>query len=273
MQSTSLGPNRTPASLTPAAWQAMNDAADELTPVESLETPSMDQHKLLFAAEAEPVGSIPSPDSLKAAVKTGVALIKGANPSVLMDKLGERLAFERTGTRLYEALLLKFKATQEAGLESVPAAQDYEADDQASAEVEAPKLQDASAEQTEQTLLRIRAEEHAHFQLLCDAVRTLGGDPTAITPCADVAAVASSGIMQVLTDPRTTFAQCLNAVLTAELTDNAGWEMLIRLAEDAGETELVAQFMVALADEQEHLAIVKNWLTAIVVDEPKHSLL
>jgi hypothetical protein len=30
------------------------------------------------------------------------------------------------------------------------------------------------------------------------------------------------GIIQVLTDPRTSMAQCLQAILTAELTDNAG---------------------------------------------------
>jgi NAD(P)-dependent dehydrogenase (short-subunit alcohol dehydrogenase family) len=36
-----------------------------------------------------------------------------------------------------------------------------------------------------------------------------------------VTATASAGLMQVLTDPRTTLAQCLNTILTAELTDNA----------------------------------------------------
>jgi hypothetical protein len=268
MQPTSIGPNRTPASLTPAALQAMNEAADELTPMDSTETPAMEEHKLLFAAEADPVGSIPTPNNLKAVAKTGIALVRGGRPTVLIDKLGERIAFERSGTRLYEALLLKFKATEQAGLEEVPPAQL----DGNGGDPEQLNLGFAS-ERTEQTLLRIRADEHAHFQLLCDAARALGADPTAMTPCADVAAVASSGIMQVLNEPRTTFAQCLNVMLTAELTDNAGWELLIQLAEEAGETELVAQFMVALAQEQEHLAIVKNWLTAIMVDEPKPTLI
>jgi hypothetical protein len=36
-------------------------------------------------------------------------------------------------------------------------------------------------------------------------------------------------------------------VLSAELTDNAGWELLIQLAEDAGETELAGRFLGALA--------------------------
>jgi hypothetical protein len=95
-------------------------------------------------------------------------------------------------------------------------------------------------------------------------MQQMGGDPTAQTPCADSIATASMGLIQVLTDPRTTLAQCLNAILTAELTDNAGWELLITLAEDAGETELAGRFLGALAEEQEHLAIVRGWLTALV---------
>lgn len=258
MQPTPLGSNMTGASLSPAALQAMNEAADALTPDDLIETAELDAHKLRFAEESEPVGSIPAPTSVKGVAKAGMALVKGGHPAVLTDKVGERIAFERSGTRLYDALILKHRAALAAGLDDLPAAR---WDDGAS--------EAAPAE----TLARIRAEEHAHFQLLCDAMRTLGGDPTAVTPCADVAAVASAGIMQVLTDPRTTLAQCLNAMLTAELTDNAGWELLIQLAEDAGETDLVAQFMLALAEEQQHLEIVKTWLTAIVVNDPQPSLL
>ena len=53
-------------------------------------------------------------------------------------------------------------------------------------------------------------------------------------------------------------------MLTAELTDNAGWELLIQLSEQAGESELAGRFLGALAQEQEHLAIVKGWLTLLV---------
>jgi hypothetical protein len=102
--------------------------------------------------------------------------------------------------------------------------------------------------------------------MLCLAMQKMGGDPTAQTPCADVTATASMGIVQVLTDPRTTLAQCLNAILSAELTDNAGWELLVQLAEDAGESELAGRFLGALGQEQEHLAIVKGWLTQLVTE-------
>ena len=127
-------------------------------------------------------------------------------------------------------------------------------------------LAPVEGESPAQTLQRIRSEELAHFQLLCTAMTQLGGDPTAQTPCADVTATASMGIMQVLTDPRTTLAQCLNAILIAELADNAGWELLIQLAEQAGEPELAGRFLGALRQEQEHLVTIKSWLTALVTD-------
>jgi hypothetical protein len=73
--------------------------------------------------------------------------------------------------------------------------------------------------------------------------------------------------MQVLNDPRTTLAQCLNAMLAVELADNAGWELLASLADEAGQSDLAGRFLGALGQEQQHLAIIKGWLTAIVSDK------
>ena len=66
------------------------------------------------------------------------------------------------------------------------------------------------------------------------AIRSIGADPTVQTPSADVDGVASMGLIQVLTDPRTSVAQCLEAILIAELADNDGWQMLILFAEKMG---------------------------------------
>jgi rubrerythrin len=194
-------------------------------------------------------------------VKTGMAKLKGGHPSIFLDKLGERIAFERTGTRLYDALLTKVEtvAQTEGGL--LPAAEEAIA----RADGSGMPLH-VAGETSLQTLARIRDEELQHFEMLCEAMRQLGGDPTAQTPCADVTAAASAGLMQVVTDPRTTLAQSLNAMLTAELTDNAGWELLIQLADEAGESELAGQFLNALSQEQEHLLIVKSWLSMLVTD-------
>jgi len=78
---------------------------------------------------------------------------------------------------------------------------------------------------------------------------------------ADVSAVASMGIMQALADPRTSMSQCLNAIATAELTDNAGWELLIDLADELGHEDLSERFIEALTNEQQHLLNVQTWLS------------
>lgn len=170
-----------------------------------------------YIAEAGTVGSIPLPASPA-----------GAQLPLLLDKLGERLAFERAGTRLYDALITKFEATQ-----------------------------DASTSMTLADLQQIRQDEVRHCAMLAEAIATLGGDPTSQTPCADIAGVESAGLMQVVTDPRTTIAHALHALLVAELADQAGWEMLIALAE--GARGLIADCSVALDEERLHLAQVQRW--------------
>jgi hypothetical protein len=68
--------------------------------------------------------------------------------------------------------------------------------------------------------------------------------------------------MQVIVDPRTTLLQSLEAILIAELADNACWEALMALAQEAGEDTLMTQCEQALLTEQEHLAKVQSWLAA-----------
>lgn len=252
MQATTLGPNRTGAALAPAALEAMNEAATALSPPPDLSLSALAAGKAVYIGEAEAVGSVPMPETAKGLAKTGLALIQGGAPDLLIDKLGERLAFERSSTRLYEALIAKYQASMSTGAN--PLTPVGPPDGAAGTVPEAPM----------DILVRIREEELAHFHLLQRAVLHLGGDPTAQTPCADVAAVASTGIMQVLNDPRTTLAQCLNAMLTAEMTDNAGWELLIRLADAAGQTDMVRQFTTALLDERSHLEIIQTWLNMLM---------
>jgi hypothetical protein len=106
----------------------------------------------------------------------------------------------------------------------------------------------------------IRDDELRHYAIVRDAITSLGADPTVMTPCADVTGVMGMGLTQVVTDPRTTFTQCLDAVLIAELTDNAAWTMLVDLAESLGHDELAANFRLALREEEQHLALVRGWL-------------
>ena len=87
-------------------------------------------------------------------------------------------------------------------------------------------------------LVKIRDEEHAHARMLDGLIAELGGDPTALTPSADLVAVESLGIQKAIADVRTTLDQALHAILVAELADNAGWDMLCDLADAANQDDV-----------------------------------
>lgn len=186
-----------------------------------------------YLEEADPIGTMPPPTSMKGAVETVKQAVTGGKATVFIDKIAERLAYERTGTRLYEALITKFDVL--GGFDGGPSRAD---------------------------LVKIRGEELSHFHMLKECMEKLGADPTAITPSADLAAVEGMGIGQVLGDPRTTLAQGLHAILAAEVVDKAGWELLIDLADGLGQTDFGERFRRADAQELEHFVLVKGWLGA-----------
>lgn len=223
-----MGMNRTGIQMSPVDAKAMQELAPDVPELEG--EPALATVRAPYIAEADTLGSVPLPGTLRGAVSAGSTLLKGESPQLLIDKLGERLAFERTGTRLYDALISKCEV-----------------------------LLDDTISMTMDDLRRIRNDEARHMALVADAVDTLGGDPTSVTPSADLAGVESMGLVQVINDPRTTIAQCLHAILTAELSDRAGWETLIALADAQDLDELVTQFSDALDTEREHLAMVETW--------------
>jgi rubrerythrin len=215
---TEIGMNHSGMQVAPKAAKKMLDNTELTRPGRGDER-GIAKVRMEYAAEAEPVGSLPEPK------KTGIE-------ALLADKLGERLAFERTGVRLYEALIAKCGANGKA---------------------DAPPVEE---------LEHIRQEEAEHFAMLGKAIESLGGDPTAQTPAADVTGVEGSGLMQVLTDPKTTVAQALHAILIAEMADNTAWEELIEIAQGAGQEELAETFATAQEQEAEHLANVQQWYRA-----------
>lgn len=184
----------------------------------------------------------------------------------LLDKLGERITFERISMRLYDALLVKYQTCIAADAAPSPIAQALQEINEVS-----EALGIACGESPAQTLERFRAEELAHWYMLCDSMQQLGGDPGIQTPCAHVMARASSGLIQVVTDPRTTLSQTINIMLTAGLTNTAGWELLRRLAEQAGETGFSERCKHALAQEEQHLSLLGNWMIALLSMENSSS--
>jgi rubrerythrin len=178
--------------------------------------------RIEYAGRAEGIGSVPPMED-----KASEELV------MFMDKLGARVAFERTGVRLYQALLSKHEAY--GGFRGGP---------------------------TKEELELFRNQEFDHFALLSQATEELGGDPTAVTPSADLQGLMGSGIQQVMVDPRTSLIDSLEAILLVEMADNESWEGLIEMARGLGQDQLVREFEHALDQEREHLEQVRRWIAA-----------
>lgn len=243
MSHVEIGANRTGMATSPSDGAALMQVAKKAPPSGLGDAQAISELRVEASAQGDRVGSMPPPGTVKGAVKTLFKTMRGMNANVFVDKLGERLAFERTGVRLYDGLLSKLEAygTWQGG----PSRRDLE---------------------------QHRTDELAHFEMVREAIVQLGSDPTVITPSADLKAVASSGLVQVITDPRTDLFQCLDVILTAELTDNDGWEMLIQLARDMNQERLADDFDRALGAERRHLSRVRMWVAsrvgALLAGEP-----
>jgi rubrerythrin len=227
-----LGMNRTGVATSPKLTAEMVKGQEEFAP----DLPG--DERTLAAARGmtargwdEPIGSVPPPPTAKGMLKSGLTALKGESPTLLIDKLGARLAFERSGVRLYEALLAKFDG--KGGFAGGPSRADLEG---------------------------ILRDEFNHFRMLVESLTQLGADPTVMTPSADLEATITQGALAVLVEPRTNLAQCLEAILTIELIDNDCWSTLSTLAQQAGQGTLATRFERALAEENAHLVNVRRWL-------------
>lgn len=241
---TRMGQNRTGIQMSPqqtkemlAGMEALEVDSSAEAVMEDPDGQALSATRLEYIAAADPLGSVPPPATLKGAAKSSVNMLKGDRPQAFIDKLAERLAFERGGTRLYDAVYAKAVA-HDAELNKVSA----------------------------QEILEIRNSEAAHALLIKECLETLGADPTAQTPCADLVGVETIGLIQAASDPRTTLAQTLHAALAAELIDNEGWEGLIVMAQKMGQDDMVERFQEALEEEGVHLAKVRSWYNALTLE-------
>lgn len=234
-----LGGNVTGVQMSPKDTKSLLEAVEQIPPDVPGDSRAIMLERTKRAEEAERIGSVPIPGSAKGMLKSTVDMARGKSPEILVDKLGERLAFERSGVRLYDAVIAKAKALDAGGAELVA------------------------------LLQHIRDEEYEHMLMVAEAIETLGADPTAMTPCADVAAVKSMGIMQVVTDPRSNIPQALGALLTAELEDNAAWELLIELADAGGHPNIAKGFERAKLQEDDHLVKIKTLLRRDLINQIK----
>ena len=235
---TDTGMNRTGIATSPVDSRRTIEGAEQAQTDTAVDGEVLATERLTWASTAPPLGTMPPPATLKGLMKTLIEKIEGHKPTVFLDKLGERLAFERTGTRLYEAVMVKVAA--------------------ADPHPGGPSRADLAA---------IHGAELCHFAIVRDAIRQLGADPTAMTPCTDLISVAGLGWVQAVSDPRTTLNQCLDILLMAELADTSGWQLLIELADQLGFDDLGRQFRSALLEEEQHVLRVRGWLSTALLGE------
>jgi hypothetical protein len=232
--------NRTGIMLNPGMGAELLQGAKETVPSSEGDGEELRLERAEYVEEAVPLGSNPSVvGGMMDAGQDEQTSPDDNRMAVLLDKLGERLAFERQGTRLYEAFVQKVETL-------------------ASDDPNGPDID---------SLRHICSEELEHFKLLQEAIVELGGDATVQSPSADVAGVLSHGALQIVSDPRTTVAQGLQALITAELVDNDGWEMLQNLAEQLGHADLAEECGSALEEEREHLESVRTWASNLTLSE------
>lgn len=224
-----FGPNHTGIAVHEDEAEAMQRATRMFKPSSTGTRFADDAERVRHARDMGGVGlgSVPTPTEAPARELTAEQF------ALLLDKLGGRLAFERTGVRLYEALVAKHEAF--GGFPGGP---------------------------TRDDLIEILEDEHRHFKMLTEIVDELGGDPTAVTPAADVGGVAAMGIGQIIADARTTLLQGLETILIAELADRDGWALLIQLGRRMLDESMVAKFEQAERTEQQHVARVRAWVQA-----------
>lgn len=151
------------------------------------------------------------------------------NRPKVIDLLTERLTFERTGVQLYDAILRKMEQSNDPQIAKMIA-----------------------------TMREHREHEKQHEEWLEAQVRKLGGDTNALTEMAKLVKTESEGIGKVVLDGDPDIGHLFHALLAAELVDNAGWELLIELADEADDDEARRAFKKFLHEEEEHLIFVRR---------------
>lgn len=239
-QANKMGSNRTGMDTSPIDGEAMVEGAESLTDTAPPPQERVADFRKLAIDESGAVGSIPVPGTLKGALGLGKEKLQGHGPEVLVNKLGQRLAFERAGTRLYDAMIKKC----EAGMNNATA-----------------KVVSVD------TLKKFRDEEWEHMLLVKSVMTELGLDATAMTPDADIGAVAAMGLPMVVSEPRTTILQCLEAIQIAELTDNAAWADLKELCLGMGLRDIADRFSKPIDQEKVHEDVVADWIRQLLLHE------
>lgn len=146
----------------------------------------------------------------------------------VIDVLNERLAFERAGVKLYDRILGVMRASGDENVLRM--------------------LEEMQGH---------REEEKEHEEWLEEQIRFLGGDAHAETEKSRLITRESKGIEEVvMSDAK--LPHLFHALLAAELVDNAGWDLLVQLADEAGDRSAKRELKKRLHEEEDHLLFIRK---------------
>lgn len=116
-------------------------------------------------------------------------------------------------------------------------------------------------------LREYRDREREHQQWLEQQIESLGGDTAAKTPKSELLEMETEGLSKVILSNDAPVEQKLHALLGVELVENAAWQLLVELAEEAEEDEAKREFSKRLHHEEEHLSLVRKALEKLTMQE------
>lgn len=146
------------------------------------------------------------------------------NPEKLIDLLQERRTFEATAVKLYDRVLSLMAASKDPQILGML-----------------------------DTMQAYRDEEAEHQSWLEEQIHALGGDVNVESERSRLAATESRGIEEVILRQDVALQHLFHALMAAELVDNAGWDLLVALAEEADDDEALDAFTLRQAEEEDHL--------------------
>lgn len=154
------------------------------------------------------------------------------NPEKLVELLQERLTFERTSVKLYDRILAQMEASEDPQIH---------------------KMLDI--------MQGYRAEEAEHQAWLEEQIQALGGDVNGESEMSRLVAVEARGIEQIILREDVALQHLFHALMAAELVDNAGWDLLAALAEEADDDDALDCFALRQAEEEDHLDYLRQTMS------------
>ncbi|MDY7227270.1 DUF892 family protein [Hyalangium rubrum] len=154
------------------------------------------------------------------------------NPEKLVDLLHERLTFERTSVKLYDRILRQMEASEDPQVRGML-----------------------------DTMQAYRDEEAEHQAWLEEQIQALGGDANGESEMSRLVAQEARGIEQVILREDVALQHLFHALMAAELVDNAGWDLLAALAEEADDDDALDSFTLRQAEEEDHLEYLRQTMS------------